>query len=48
MFHPHGFLCSTPPFVPANKKHAVLWNMKNTPDLASHTGSANRVARNVE
>ena len=37
-----------PPFCPCNKKHAVVCNMKNTPDLAPQTGSENRVARNVE
>ena len=31
---PTAFLCSHPPLCPWNKKHAVLWNMKNTPDLA--------------
>ena len=35
-----------PPLCPCGKKHAVLWDMKNTPNLASHTGSENRVARN--
>ena len=36
------------PLCPCNKKHAVVCNMKNTPDLAPQTGSENRVARNVE
>ena len=48
MPRPHAFLCPTPPFCPWGKKHAVLWGMKNTPDLAPQTGSENRVARYVE
>ena len=47
LHHPH-FSCYTPPLCPCNKKHAVVCNMKNTPDLAPQTGSENRVARYVE
>ena len=45
---PHAFFMYTPPFVPVHEKHAVVWGMKKRPDLAPQTGSANRVARNVE
>ena len=48
MFHPHAFLCPTPPFVPGAKSMRFFWGMKNTPDLAPQTGSENRVARYVE
>ena len=48
VFHPHSFLCHTPPLCPCGKKHAAPSGMKNTPDLAPQTGSENRVARNVE
>ena len=45
---PSRFFMPHPPLCPWGKKHAVLWGMKNTPDLAPQTGSENRVARNVE
>ena len=45
---PSRFFMPHPPFCPWGKKHAVLWGMKNTPDLAPQTGSENRVARYVE
>ena len=48
MLHPHAFLCPTPPFVPAAKSMLAPRGMKNTPDLASQTGSEKRVGRNVE
>ena len=48
VFHPHAFLCSTPPFCPCYKKHAAFWNMKNGPNRPTQTGSETRVARNVE
>ena len=48
VFHPHAFLCSTPPLCPCYKKHAAFWNMKNAPNRPTQTGSENRVARNVE
>ena len=48
VFHPHSFLCHTPPLCPCGKKHAAPSGMKNTPDLAPQTGSENRVARYVE
>ena len=48
VFHPHAFLCSTPPPLSLLQKACGFWNMKNTPNLAPQTGSENRVARNVE
>ena len=45
---PPRFFMPHPPLCPCGEKHAVLWGMKNTPDLAPQTGSENRVARNVE
>ena len=48
MLHPPALFLLHPPLCPCNKKHAVVCNMKNTPDLAPQTGSENRVARNVE
>ena len=48
VFHPHAFLCHTPPFAPVAKSMRPPSGMKNTPNLAPQTGSANRVARNVE
>ena len=45
---PSRFFMPHPPLCPWRKKHAVLWDMKNTPDLAPQTGSENRVARYVE
>ena len=34
MLHPQHFSCYTHTFVPCTEKHAVVCNMKNTPDLA--------------
>ena len=48
MFHPDAFLCFTPPLCPCNKKHAVLWNTKNSPKRPLQTGSEKRVAWYVE
>ena len=46
--HTPTLFYAPPPPLSLGKKHAVLWGMKNTPDLAPQTGSENRVARNVE
>ena len=48
VFHPHAFLCHTPPFVPGAKIKRPPGALKNTPVLALQTSSENRVARNVE
>ena len=48
MFHPHAFLCPTPPFVPGAKSMRSFGTTKNTPELALSNRLRKPVARYVE